>query len=131
MRAALLASADNLALTSSLTVRTKADALHGMGGIGKSVVARALCDDPACDRVPRRHPLGRWARRRTCSRWLREWIDVLGGIVSENAPTIERMMAILADLLKERACLLVVDDVWKKAHVEPFRGRRAALAACS
>ena len=28
-------------------MRTKADALHGMGGIGKSVVARALCDDPA------------------------------------------------------------------------------------
>lgn len=47
MRAELLASADNLALTTSLSVRTQANALHSMGGIGKSVAARALCDDPA------------------------------------------------------------------------------------
>jgi hypothetical protein len=122
VRAALLDGAQNLALTSSLTVRTKADALHGMGGIGKSVAARALCDDLA---VQAAFPDGiLWAtlgQTPDLLARLREWIDVLGGIVSENAPTVERMTAILADLLKERACLLVVDDVWKKAHVEPFR----------
>ena len=83
------------------------DALHGMGGIGKSVLARALCDDPE---VQAAFPDGiLWAtlgQTPDLLARLREWIDVLGGIVSETAPTVERITAILADLLKERACLL-------------------------
>ncbi|MEK7727209.1 MAG: DUF4062 domain-containing protein [candidate division KSB1 bacterium] len=42
LRAALLSSNNALALTSA---KAKPTALHGMGGIGKSVMARALCDE--------------------------------------------------------------------------------------
>ena len=41
VRTALLKGQPQLALISAI----KLDALHGMGGIGKSVTARALCDD--------------------------------------------------------------------------------------
>ena len=98
------------------------DALHGMGGIGKSVLARALCDDPA---VQAAFPDGiLWAtlgQTPDLIGRLREWIDALGGSVSEIAPTADRLKAILADLLRERACLLIVDDAWHKTDVEPFR----------
>lgn len=48
VRTALLNGAGGQALTSSITVRIKADALHGMGGIDRSVATRALCDDRQC-----------------------------------------------------------------------------------
>lgn len=126
VRQALLADAGTLALTSAV----KMDALHGMGGIGKSVMARALCDDPE---VQATFPDGiLWARVGQTPDLiprLREWVDALGGIISETAPTVDRLKAILADLLRERACLLIADDVWKKAHAEAFRvgGSRCRL----
>ena len=46
VKRSLLASQAGLALTSAIEVKSvKAEALHGMGGIGKSVVARVLCED--------------------------------------------------------------------------------------
>jgi hypothetical protein len=61
------------------------DALHGMGGIGKSVLARALCDDPA---VQAAFPdVILWATLGQTPDLIgrrREWIDALGGIVSEE-----------------------------------------------
>ena len=63
---------------------------------------------------------------------LREWIDALGGIIGETAPTVDRLKAILADLLRERACLLIADDVWKKAHARDVsRGWARAAGSCS
>ncbi len=118
VRQALLADTAALALTSAI----KMDALHGMGGIGKSVMARALCDDPA---VQAAFPDGiLWTTLGQTPELiprLREWIDTLGGTVSEIAPTVDRLKAILADLLRDRACLLIVDDAWRKAHAEAFR----------
>ena len=65
IKAVLLApAADGAAM--ALTSAIKMDALQGMGGIGKSVIARALCDDPD---VQAPFPAGscgrRWARRPT------------------------------------------------------------------
>src|SRR5215510_6338047 len=45
VRANLLMESPHVALTSA--VRGKATAFHGMGGMGKTVMARALCDDAA------------------------------------------------------------------------------------
>jgi hypothetical protein len=117
VRQALLADAGTLALTSAI----KMDALHGMGGIGKSVMARALCDDPE---VQAAFPDGiLWATLGQTPELidhLRDWIGALGGTVSDTAPTIDRLKAILASLLRERACLLIADDMWQRTDVETF-----------
>jgi hypothetical protein len=98
------------------------DALHGMGGAGKSVLARALCDDSALQAA---FPDGiLWAtlgRTPNLPARLREWIDALGGSGGDSAPTLDRLKAVLADLLRERACLLIADDVWRKADAEALR----------
>jgi hypothetical protein len=130
-RAALLESADGIALTSA--IQQTPEALHGMGGIGKTVVARALCDDPEMQEA---FPdgilwttLGREVTDAALRSKLREWIDALGGIVSETAPTLDRLKGILAQLLEDRACLLIVDDVWRRTHAEAFQigGPRCCL----
>jgi hypothetical protein len=96
-----------------------------MGGIGKSVLARALCED---SEVQATFPdgilwttLGQEVTPSELLSKLRAWIEALGGIVSETAPTMERLQAILAQRLTERACLLIVDDVWRRRDVEAFQ----------
>ncbi len=116
----LLAGTGPLALTSAIQVK-QADVLHGMGGIGKSVLARALCDDPD---VQAAFPDGiLWAtlgQTPDLTARLREWIETLGGIVGQTAPTLDQLRNTLAEVLVDKACLLIVDDAWRKAHLEPF-----------
>lgn len=95
--------------------------LQGMGGIGKSVLATAL----ACDEEVRRmFPDG-----------------VLWLTVGQNPPALTRLQSQLAAMLDdtpqafddtqqgrahlsklfaERACLLIVDDVWEAEHAKAF-----------
>ena len=93
-----------------------------MGGIGKSVMARALCDDPL---VREAFPHGiLWTtlgQEPNLAERMREWIHALGGVISENAPTLDQLKNNLNKLLEGRQCLLVVDDVWRKQHTEAFR----------
>jgi len=120
VRERLLAGTGGLALTSAIQVK-QADMLHGMGGIGKSVLARALCDDPA---VQAAFPDGiLWAtlgQTPDLTARLREWIETLGGIVGQAAPTLDQFRNTLAETLRDKACLLIVDDAWRKAYLEPF-----------
>ncbi len=120
VRERLLAGTGGLALTSAIQVK-QADVLHGMGGIGKSVLARALCDDPE---VQAAFPHGiLWAtlgQTPDLTARLREWIETLGGIVGQTAPTLDQLRNTLAEALRDKACLLIADDAWRKAHLEPF-----------
>lgn len=123
VREALLESADSVAITSA--IRQAPEALHGMGGIGKTVVARALYDDP---KIRATFPdgilwttLGREVPEADLRRKVRAWIDAVGGVVSETAPTVSQLKSILARQLAERACLLIVDDVWRRTDVETFQ----------
>lgn len=100
-------------------------ALHGMGGIGKSVLARALCDDPDiratfADGILWAE-LGQNISETELKARLSDWIRALGGIVSQMAPTLNELKNTLAELLNERACLLIVDNVWKRTDAETFR----------
>lgn len=117
----LLAEISRLALTSVI----KMDALHGMGGIGKSVAARILCDDPEIWAV---FPdgilwatLGREITEAGLKAKLSDWITALGGVINEIAPSLESLKNKLSGLLQDKACLLIIDDVWRRKEAEWFQ----------
>ena len=116
----LAPAADGAAM--ALTSAIKMDALQGMGGIGKSVVARALCDD---SEVQVAFPGGiLWAalgQAPNLVERLREWVERLGGTVRSTAPTADMLKAELQGALEGRSCLLILDDVWNKGDVGYFR----------
>ncbi|MEL7353893.1 MAG: NB-ARC domain-containing protein, partial [Cyanobacteria bacterium J06560_5] len=96
-------------------------AIYGLGGIGKSVLASKLTHDSAVQdyfddgilwvtlgQNPDILPL------------LSGWIQALGDY--DYKPTaIESASNHLRTLLYNKCILLVVDDVWNPAHLEPFR----------
>jgi hypothetical protein len=118
LRDALLQTSDNIALTSSLR---QADALFGMGGIGKTVMARALCDDEA---IQAAFPHGiLWAtlgQTPDLTARLRDWIYALGSAVPPTALTPDALTNLLTQTLSGRRCLFIVDDVWQRAHLKYF-----------
>lgn len=121
VREQLLRNPQGLALTSAVKVQRPA-ALHGMGGIGKTVIARAICDDPA---IRAAFPDGIFwvtlGQQPDLVRPLRGIVEQLGGIVSDNAPTPQSLKAQLVGLLEDKACLLVADDIWHKRDAELLR----------
>jgi hypothetical protein len=114
-----------VAVTSGMTYTPKHDptALHGIGGIGKSVMARALCDEPLIQQL---FPdgilwatLGNEVRDTDIERKLRDWVTALGGAVVDAA-SLEQVREEVARLLADRACLLIIDDVWRYKQAEAF-----------
>jgi hypothetical protein len=105
-------------------------ALHGMGGIGKTVLARALCEDPT---IRASFPDGIFwitlGKTPDLIRPLRDMIEQFGGIVSSMAATARSLKAQLAGLLEHKRCLIVADDVWSKetAEILRFGGRGCRL----
>jgi hypothetical protein len=123
VRAGLLSGSRDVALTSALL--SQPAALHGMGGIGKSVMARALCDDRT---VQADFPdgilwaaLGKDATDADVIQQMRDWVIALGGMVTESVPSVNTLKNTLAGLLKDLACLLIVDDVWQHSRADHFR----------
>jgi hypothetical protein len=97
-------------------------AIHGLGGIGKSVLAAALAHDPE---VQARLPDGvLWATLgrepdllSLLSRWIREGL----GDYDYKPTTVDGATDYLRTLLHEKAVLLVVDDAWDPEHALPFK----------
>jgi hypothetical protein len=120
VRRALLDETGNAVLTPFM----QAYALHGMGGIGKTVMARALCDDSAVREYFSDGilavTLGNENNEVKLRLFLREWIERLGGIIAETTPSLPKLTNTLAEALRERTCLLILDDVWRREQVEPF-----------
>jgi len=122
LRLVLLGDAASIALTAD---KAKPTALHGMGGIGKSVMARALCELPEMQAA---FPdgilwtvLGQNVSDDELRVKLRDWVTTLNGQISENAPTLEKLKSTLVTLLEKKACLLIVDDAWQCTHAEWFK----------
>lgn len=95
-------------------------ALQGAGGFGKTTLATALCHDK---RVQEHYPDGiMWVT-------LGEQGDTLTGLhklygeLTGARPAfvdIEDAANELAEELKDRRCLVVIDDVWHITHLRPF-----------
>jgi len=96
-------------------------ALHGLGGIGKTVLAASL----AHNKEVRNHFSDGilWAtlgKEPDLLSLLSGWIQALGDY--EFRPTTpEAASMYLSTLLHDKMVLLVVDDAWNSAHVQPFR----------
>ena len=96
-------------------------AIHGLGGIGKSVLAAALAQDPE---IQERFSDGvLWTtlgQNPDLLSLLSSWIQTLGDY-NFRSTTVEAISIHLRTLLHNKAALLVVDDVWDPNHALPFQ----------
>lgn len=96
-------------------------ALRGAGGFGKTMLARAVCHDSFVQEAFDDGIL--WVT-------LGEKVDSLVGKVTELTSvlsgeltvfgSLEPAVTMLRELLADRDILMVIDDVWDPAHLEPF-----------
>ena len=96
-------------------------ALQGMGGIGKTVLASALCRE--CD-VRRNFPDGVfWIEVGKDPQIATRLGDIGHAFGDDRAeyPDEQRGRSRLTALLEGKAVLIVLDDVWDHKHVEAFR----------
>ena len=96
-------------------------ALRGAGGFGKTALACALCHD---ERIQNAFDDGiLWVtlgeRPGDLTGRVEDLIHMLSGQRSGFAG-LDAAVAALAELLADRALLIVIDDVWDAAHVRPF-----------
>ena len=95
-------------------------ALRGAGGYGKTTLAKAVCHDGRIQEAF--HDGILWVT-------LGQRADVLAGLVKLYAALtgerpafvdIEDAANTLAQAWHDRACLIILDDVWNEAHLRPF-----------
>ncbi|MBP2326603.1 hypothetical protein JOF56_006988 [Kibdelosporangium banguiense] len=95
-------------------------AVRGWPGVGKTTTAAALVHDAA---LASAFPGGvLWARIGQTDRVRTELIAWLRSLDEEPDPDLDvpHLSSRLSALLRDRAMLLVVDDVWDPAHAAPF-----------
>lgn len=95
-------------------------AIHALGGSGKSVIAQSLAHNLA---VQTRFPDGTlWVtltQQPDLLAMLRDWIWELGD-TNFHPTSIGAASRHLNTLLRDKTCLLVLDDAWDANHVRPF-----------
>jgi WD40 repeat protein len=114
----LLTSDGPVAITTALT---------GAGGFGKTTLAAALCHDK--DIIENFDDGILWVTLGRTPDVLREFITAYAAVTGERPAFsgVEDAAYHLEQKLKDRNCLVVVDDVWNADHLRPFlRGRKSA-----
>jgi len=99
-------------------------AVKGMGGIGKTVLAQTIAHDPD---VQRAYPDGvYWFTIGREPRSFAQRLDDVDALRQELKGTFESEQAAVnayRDFLRDKAALIVLDDVWNTAALEPFRSQ--------
>jgi hypothetical protein len=97
-------------------------AMRGWPGVGKTTLASALAHDPD---ISTHFPDGvLWAALGQQPHLFGElagWARALGMPDLNQARSIEEVSALLSGALRDKRMLLIVDDVWDSAHLQPFR----------
>jgi hypothetical protein len=97
-------------------------AMRGWPGVGKTTLAAALAHDPE---VTAQFPDGvLWAslgQKPDLFGELAKWSLALGIPGLYGAKTVEDVSQLLAGVLRTKRALLIVDDIWDEAHLQPFR----------
>ena len=120
LKQALLGAADRAVGITGATPQGARVGLHGMGGIGKTVLAIDLVND---DEIRRAFPDGVfWLTLGQSIEPLRLQGE-LGAYIVEEAKafaTVNEGRNQLRRLLDGKSCLLVLDDLWRREDAEPF-----------
>ncbi|HNP28627.1 MAG TPA: TIR domain-containing protein, partial [Nitrospirales bacterium] len=103
-------------------------ALKGAGGYGKTTLAKALCHD---ERIQDAFHDGiLWVTLGEQANTLAGLTKLYGALTEERPNFVdeEDASARLAEVLGDKDCLMVIDDVWNAAHLRPFLrgGKRCA-----
>ena len=98
-------------------------ALEGMGGIGKTILAQALCHDEVTQQA---FPDGViWIDVGKGSTYdLRTRMREVGKVFSDDLAGYDTDLGCInryRTLMRDKAALIVVDDIWRSADLEPFR----------
>src|SRR5262249_11725712 len=103
--------------------------LQGQGGFGKTTLAAAVCHD---ENVQQAFDDGiLWATLGQQPNIMAELTKLYEAIAREQPRFVDEQQAAikLGEKLDSRQCLLVIDDVWHRAHLEPFmRGGKQTCA---
>ena len=96
-------------------------ALRGAGGFGKTALARALCHDEAIQNAFDDGVLWVTLGERPGDLTARV-VDLIYMLTGQRPgfAGLETAVAALAELLADRDMLIVIDDAWDAAHVQPF-----------
>ncbi|UCC65657.1 MAG: DUF4062 domain-containing protein, partial [Anaerolineae bacterium] len=117
LKAAVLADVDRPVV---VTGTARKVGVQGMGGIGKSVLAAALARD---DEVRHAFPDGvLWVtvgREPALTMRQSQLAETLGDS-PRSFEDVQQGKARLSELLADKACLLILDDVWQAKHAEAF-----------
>jgi hypothetical protein len=96
-------------------------ALRGAGGFGKTTLAKAVCYDP---KITEKFSDGiLWV---TLGEQPSDLVSLVADLISyldgkkEDFGSLESATATLRDRLAKKRLLIVIDDVWNSAHLEPF-----------
>jgi hypothetical protein len=104
-------------------------AMRGWPGVGKTTLAATLAHDAE---IQTRFPDGvLWAslgQQPNIFGELAAWGRALGVPNLNDARTVEEVSQLLSGLLRTKRALLIVDDVWEAAHLQPFRVGGAGCA---